>query len=204
MSSQPETTYYEQDSVLVTSQRAEFTGKTFAMANITSVNMTTLKQSHKQGCGYFAFLGFFGIIPLIGGSILGSNSNTQYPANTLGVLGGSVLMLLGFAWIGYNILKWLGEEATYTYSYAVNLTSASGESKAMESSDEQQITAIVEGIKRAIVERDSIVASTPQQRTDSHQKGIPEKLHDLKGLLDAGIITSQEYDAKKTDLLAQL
>lgn len=199
VSNQSESTYYDQDNVLVTSQRAEFAGKTFAMSNITSVSMSTTKKSNQMGCGGLIVMVGIGLLPIVFSTVLLTDHEGGFFSKLFGIL----LLLGGGAWSITWIIQWLRDSESYTSYYAVNLTSASGESKAMESSNEQQITAIVEAIKQAIVERDALVASTPRQGPD-FQRGIPEKLRDLKGLLDAGIITLQEYDAKKADLLAQL
>lgn len=196
MSDNPEKTFFFQEGVLITSQRAEFSGKTFAMANITSVSMSATEQTHETGCGCFLLLAALAAIPIgLGVNFFEEGSNFAV---------GVVLMIIGIAWVIGMFVQFMREKPTKTYKYAVNLTSASGETKALESSNEQQVATIVEAIKQAIVERDTLVASTPQQGSDLSPGNIPEKLRELKALLDAGIITSQEYDNKKTDLLAQL
>ncbi len=130
--SQQEKEYYRAGNVLITNARAEMGGRTFAMANVTAVSMATAKPS--PGCAFVllalgALVGIAGLASIADGGIV---------ALAIGV----VIAAVGFAWL--KSLK---------PAYSVNLGSASGESRAMQSQNREEIEQIVDAIKRAIVER---------------------------------------------------
>lgn len=124
--------YYKSGNVLVTATRAEMGGRTFAMANVSAVSMSSTKPS--PGCALLLLVG--GALIALGG--LGSLRDGGVGA----LIGGLVMAGLGFLW--WRSLKTV---------YSVNLGSASGEAKAMQSTNREDIEQIVAAIKQAMIDR---------------------------------------------------
>ena len=179
--SQHEKVYYQSPDVLITSARAEMAGKTFVMSNITSVNMVSIAPNR-----VFASLLLFLGMPLL---IMGAGLNDS-AALVLGI----IALVLGFLW--YRALK---------MQYAVNLSSASGETRVVQSTNGGQIWRIVSAIKQAIIDGNvgNAQATTTGQMMPSSDN-YTQKLTSLKGLLDSGVLSQQEYEAKKTEILSRI
>jgi Family of unknown function (DUF6232) len=130
--SQQETEYYQSADVLVTNARVEMGGRTFAMANVTAVSIATMR-SPLRGFPLGIFLGG-GLITLAGLFAIGNE-------------GGAVLLPIGLmiAIAGYAWWK------TFKPSYFLNLSSTSGELRAMQSHNREEIEQIVAAIKQAMV-----------------------------------------------------
>ena len=139
--SEPEQEYYRSGDVLVTNTRAEMDGRTFAMANITAVSMTPVPN---RGAGCLVGLAIVGglFIMLMGFSVT-NTTNNLFLTNKL------FLILLGFA-IFVGCLFW---QSRLKPTYVVNISSASGESKALQSKDKENIERIVAAITQTIIER---------------------------------------------------
>ena len=118
-----ETTYYSQGDINITNSRAIIGGKTYAMANITSVSMGVISPNYIPA----AVAGVVGLLML-------ANSD----ARLFGVL---VLVVAG-------VLFYLAKRR-----YTVNIGSASGESHALVDKDQAHIQEIVDAMNKAIVER---------------------------------------------------
>jgi hypothetical protein len=127
--------YYRSGNVVITSSRAEFAGKTYAMANVTSVKMEEVPPD--RGCA--TWLAILGAIGLFGGCA----------ALSEGVDGGGIALLAAIALIAAGGF-WL---YSLKPTYKVVLGSAWGEVSAMESPDQGDIASIINAIKKAIVER---------------------------------------------------
>lgn len=188
MSTAPEKTYYQSTNVLITSTRVEMAGKTFVMSNITSVSLATIPPS--SGCATL-LLGMGVIMLLIG---------------LIGVMGGDfdslVISVVGVAILGLPGLLWLRSLKT---EYAVNLSSASGETRAMQSGDRKQIEEIVAAIKEAIIDSgvQKVEAVAGGQINKSGDDEL-QRLKSLKAMLDSGVISTQEYEAKKAEILSKM
>jgi hypothetical protein len=127
-----EKAYYRSGEVLITNTRAEIAGRTFAMANITAVSLVTINPSLG---GPIALLVIGGCFALLG-------------IPTLAGIGG-VFLVMGIAAIVAGCAWW----STLKRSYAVNLSSASGESRAMQSQNREEIEPIMAAITQAIIAR---------------------------------------------------
>lgn len=127
-----EVTIYEKNDIKITGLRAVFGAKTYAISNITSVE---LKRVDGNGCmpaGLItlgALLFFYGIPRLL-------------DANFSWVIIGAISFGIGFA-----IHK------TNKPSFAVSLTTASGEIKAYTSDSQETITEIVKSLNDAIIQK---------------------------------------------------
>ena len=124
---------YEEGEVKVTTARAIFGSKTYAMKNITSVEMSKKEAS---GCAPAA-LAIFGVIAVIySASSFGNSAVT----GIVGILFGA-LLLAG---------SWYSQKASRP-DYIVKVSGSSGESNALTSRDQAQIQKIVGAINEAIV-----------------------------------------------------
>ena len=124
-----ETMFYNSGNVTVTNARAVMAGKTYALANVTSVRKVKVPVNIQP----FALLIIIGVIMVTTG--LSSQSG--------GCLGlGALLIIVGIALV--FLMK---------PSYAVVLGSASGENQSMTSQNEAEIDQIVAAISNAIVHR---------------------------------------------------
>jgi hypothetical protein len=121
-----EKVYYSNGEITVTSRRAIMGGKTYAMANVTSVSMAQVQESAGSGC----VLLFIGVLTLLIFSPYG--------------------MLLGL--IGICIVL-LAIVLMSSSSYVVRIGSASGEANALKNKDRQYIQQIVDAVNQAIIER---------------------------------------------------
>jgi Family of unknown function (DUF6232) len=131
--SKQEREYYRSADVLVTNARVELRGRTFAMANVTAVNMVTMRSPLR---------GF----PL--GIFLGGGLFTLTGLLAISHEGGAILLAIGLviATAGYAWWK------AFKPSYSLNLSSTSGESRAMQSDNKKEIEQIVAAIKQAMIE----------------------------------------------------
>lgn len=117
------------NGVRVTNARANLGGRTYAMANVTSVNMTRTLANRGLGKGVI-----FAAVSIVVGCLLE------------GLYGGVVVGLLGVA-LGY----WLYKLPKDTYH--VFLGSASGEAEALSSTNRDYIQEVVDALNEAIVRR---------------------------------------------------
>jgi hypothetical protein len=131
--SQQEREYYRADDVLVTNARAEMGGRTFAMANVTAVSMGT-GRNPRQGCAS-ALLAIGGVIAFTGLLAIGKGGGGW-------LVVGLVMFVAACMW--WNTLKPV---------YTVDISSASGESRALQSYDREKIEPIVAAIKQAMIDR---------------------------------------------------
>ncbi|HSU17065.1 DUF6232 family protein [Longimicrobium sp.] len=119
--------YYSLGDTTVTSTRAIIDGKTYAMANITSVMMVQSSPGSGCGCALLA----------VGGVLAIALASAETVA--VGIIG------LVFAGVGAVVMS--------QKSYVVQIGSASGESQALQSPDREHIEQIVEAVNQAIIDR---------------------------------------------------
>lgn len=121
---QPEKTFYQDQNVTVTQSRFVVSGKTYAMRNISSVSNYRIKKSISSGI----LLIIVGLIAIF----VGGN----------GVILGIILLGIGIAII-----------ATTKDDFSVQISSNSGESKALISKDQNYVQTIVDAVNEAIIHR---------------------------------------------------
>ena len=135
MSSQ-ETKYYPRDQgqgdgVEVTSTRAVFGAKTYAMVNLTSVSMGVIPANRTHGI----VVAVVGLVITMCGAAAGRD-------------GGPILLFGILALIGGLVLAAVAKE-----QYAVRIGSAGGESDGLVSPDKGRIQEIVNAVSQAIIKR---------------------------------------------------
>ena len=123
-----EKTYFAEGSVRITASRADIGGKSYAMANITSVSVAR-KPAEKVGC-----VVALGVVGLLLSFSLGAEG-LQF----MGVFG--LLMLLISIVALVNVLR---------AKYVLRLGSASGEQEALVSGDETHLQGMASAIRQAI------------------------------------------------------
>lgn len=123
-----EKVYYSDGAITITSTRAVLGGKTYAMANVTSVSLAENQEGAGCGC---ALLGV-GALFALGGL---SSADTA----GIGVLG-IVIVVVGFLWMNSS-------------TYVVRIGSASGEANALQHRSREYIQAIVDAVNQAIIDR---------------------------------------------------
>lgn len=124
---QVEKTFYQDENVYVSQSRLVVGGKTYAMRNISSV---TIYQNQKKNYGSFILILFGIFLAIIGapnGKILG-------------------VIIIGF---GIAIIYFSGTKV----DFSVQISSNSGESKALVSEDMEYIQKIVDSVNEAIIYR---------------------------------------------------
>lgn len=122
-----EKVYYSDGAITVTSTRAVLGGKTYAMANVTSVSLG--ENQSGVGCA-IALIALGGLMAL---------AITSKESAGVGVLG------LGMLAIGIYLLK--------SKTFIVRIGSASGEANALQSKDRDYTQKIVDAVSEAIIER---------------------------------------------------
>jgi hypothetical protein len=122
---------YQDDNIHVTNLRAMLQGKTYAMANVTSVSMFTQFGNKTPGV----------IVAVLGGLMLLGALPSSEMRGCFGIFG--LLMLV----IGIAIA------AAANDVYWVRIGSASGETNALSSRDRDYIQRVVDAMNEAIVRR---------------------------------------------------
>lgn len=125
-----ETTFYsDEHGVRITTTRAIFGSKTYAMANITSVSKGEEPPKRQPGI----IIAILGLIILVACVSFGS----------------AVGVIVGVAVLGLGILI----AAIAKPTYHVKITSASGEDEPRSSKDKQHIDSIVIALNEALIKR---------------------------------------------------
>lgn len=126
-----ETTIYQDQTIHITNLRAVIEGKTYPIANITSVEMLTQSPSGLLPMVLFIIGGFM---------VIFSFSDI---AERISQLIGGLLM------IGVGVLVVRASNPTYI----IQLATAAGEVKAMQSTDRDHISKLTEALNQAIIQR---------------------------------------------------
>jgi hypothetical protein len=119
-----ETTFFNEGGLTVTNSRFVVPGQTYAMSGVTSIRTEEYPPSRKWP----------GIITGLGVLLLLGGKDT--------IIGALILIAIGVVW-------WRSQKTTYT----VVLSSASGETDAFTSTDEEYVRNLVNALNDAIVSR---------------------------------------------------
>lgn len=130
-----EQTFFNRGGVTVTQARFMVPGQTYAMQGVTSIK-TTVEEASKKGPIIAILIG--AVVTLISFGIF---------SDSLGA--GFVALVIGLGILGLGILWLKGLKDTHL----VILSSASGESTALQSKDAAWVSEIVRALNDAIVER---------------------------------------------------
>jgi len=122
---------YHDENIRVTNLRAMLQGKTYAMANVTSVSMYTQFGNKAPGV----------TLAVLGGlTLLAAIASTELRGCFLGF--GGLMLTIGV------LAAWAAKD-----TYWVRIGSASGETNALSSRDRDYITRVVAAMNDAIVHR---------------------------------------------------
>ena len=171
-----EKTYLKGDDFEVTSSKVVVGSTTYALRNIAG---TSIKQQIQGGKIGGAMMIFMGIVPLL----ISFGMFTLVFAAIM--IGGGILM------IKYLLDKW----------YVV-ISSGGQESGFLFNVDKEPVEAVVNAIDQALLDLDKYnrqAQSAPKQVNSTNSSA--DELTKLKGLLDEGVITQEDFDAKKKEIL---
>jgi hypothetical protein len=126
-----ETTFYSDGAIRVTNARAVIGGKTYAMANITSVSMGTRPANRNPG-----------IVIAIVGLLIAACTGIMASDGAGGIVFGILVLVAGI------VVAVIAKP-----SYIVRIGSASGEADALVSKDREYIQKIVNATNEAIIKR---------------------------------------------------
>ena len=176
--------YFEDKGVSVSSSRVilhDLLGKktNIVLRNISSVKVNSVNDGNGIvgiGCGGFIVLAGFGTIVSEDNPILG------------------LMMLV----CGGLMMYYLRNKMTYY----VGVNAGGGEKflNYMPSKDEEKPNQVVQAINEAILDLDKNNSKSQGSTSNSENSSLDE-IKKLKELLDSGIITQEEFDLKKKDLL---
>ena len=121
----------EEGNVKITNLRAVIGAKTYAMSNVTSVNMGTKATSNAP-----LSIILIGIILIIGSYVIGFR-------DSVGCLAVALLLIVVGVYLAKNAKT----------TFIVRIGSASGESNILEAQDKAYIKRIVDALNEAIVRR---------------------------------------------------
>lgn len=183
--------FYQDRGITVTNARFVTTQKTYALRNISSVHAATIPPNRT----YPTLLCLLGLLMCSGNPAIGI-----------------VLLVLGIVWLFLQ-----------KTDYSVAITSNAGEHKSIISEDRQFIESVVDAINEAITSTVNqsapvILSASNQTPITEYIDSIPnnalqsspvisehdtkiEKLKELKSLLDLGVLTKDEFDQLKSNLL---
>ena len=131
-----EQVFYEQGGYRVTNTMIDTPGKTYSLANITSVS-TEYIEHPKPGVGCQVILVIIGGIMMIAG--FASDD-------------GAVAGIIGLLIVGIGI-AWIATRKQPPTEYVLKFASASSEQEALRSTDYEMVTTIATAVKQAIVAR---------------------------------------------------
>ena len=126
-----ETTIYQQGSIKITNLRAIFAEKTYSISNITAVETKTIEPNKN-----LEFVLLFAGLSMFVCGVTDPSKNIQW---------------LIFGVLALVIFYFMYRASRSTY--AVNITTASGEVKAYTSQDQAAIQTIVQALNTAIVQK---------------------------------------------------
>lgn len=199
--------YLKENGVIVTKSLAVFGDKTFAISNITSVN--TKSKVEDLGC----------IFPISKGAIilgviiilymlydLYNPMSSSYYGSTSKLYFMYPILLIG---TGIFFIVYFNRVGTITEQHSIVFVSNAGENPVFSSPDLNFINRIRDAIIEAISDINEVKVKNINSKESSDVIGdsvssIAVKLKGLKDALDSGLITQQEFDIKKADLLAKM
>jgi len=160
-------------NVTVTSSRVVLGDKNFVLRNISAVQVFSQNQ---KTMGIVCCIGF-----VIGGLFFGSEFDEP---------------VITFIGIGVGLLYLLMKDKHF-----VQVSSGGTPTNTIHSPTIEFPNQVVEAINNALLDLDKNRTTGESTGDSSGSKSAADELKELKELLDAGIITQEEFDAKKKELL---
>ena len=174
--------YFEEGDVSVTASRVVLGDENFVLRNISAVKVAS-KKLKLIGYGISGLLILNGVMTII-----------VNDGHIDGAVLGSALSFFAIAGAALYFLK---------DNYFVQVSSGGTPSNTLKSEDSELPTRVVDAINEALLDLDKNKSSQEDKTTQESSKSedSTDKIMKLKGLLDAGAITQEEFDAKKKELL---
>ena len=178
--------YYEEGPLSVSSSRVVLVGidgkeENIVLRNISSVRVNSQSDGNGfagKGCGGFLIIAGLGAFTAVDG-------------------GDDIALGLAFILIGAAMMYFLKNKTTYY----VGITAGAGTWTNYVTSDtDEKPKKIVEAINSALLDLDKYSRESQSSTSNSENSSLDE-IKKLKELLDSGIITQEEFDLKKKELL---
>ena len=180
--------YFEEGDVSVTASRVVLGDDNFVLRNISAVKVASRKLK-LIGYGIGGYCSYLGATTIISKDVpWGSGGKVVYSFEP------GALVFFAMAGAALYFLK---------DNYFVQVSSGGTPSNTLKSEDSELPTRVVDAINEALLDLDKNKSSQEDKTTQESSKSedSTDKIMKLKGLLDAGAITQEEFDAKKKELL---
>jgi len=177
--------YFEEGDVSVTSSRVLYGAKNHFLRNINSAQVT--HEPSNKGALYLTSVFF--LVLGIAVWLYTYGAGTRFFAV-------SCLLISGIPLIGALTSK----EKYFAYIVGSGLGSG-GHSYFLESETDELPTKVVDAINSALLDLHKLGESEKSDEKSDNKPDSSDEIMKLKGLLDAGAITQEEFDAKKKELL---
>jgi len=172
--------YFEEGDVSVTSSRVLFGKVNYILKNI---EFTRVTYSPSQATTSYVV----GVVALA--------LSIAFWLNTAGDTRFFAVVFLVAAGIAF----YLG--ALQKKEYGVTIKSVGNWSSILESETDELPTKVVDAINSALLDLHKLEESEKSDEKSDNKPDSSDEIMKLKGLLDAGAITQEEFDAKKKELL---
>jgi hypothetical protein len=180
--------YYSNHGVTITNKRVvTYKSRTIAVSQINSVSNFTDYGPRMLATFIGAFLGVlsqFVFVPVLQ-SMLTSPS-----------IGTKALMMFALALLG-GCIGWLCGKAAYRFS----IITSNGANDGYTSRDSAIVSEMVAALNNAIIENSQIADLDQSPVPSSSTLSPADEILKFKDLLDAGVLTQEEFDLKKKELL---
>jgi hypothetical protein len=171
---------FESGEVIVTSSRVVIGELNYILRNISAVQV-----QHKESQA-----GGFIVMAVVAGAFGFWMTTSSSPA----LFGFGLTLLIG-AGI-FLLTAFISSE-----EYFVQVSSGGTPTNTLKSDTKELPTKVVDAINSALLDLDKLGESEKSDEKSDNKPDSSDEIMKLKGLLDAGAITQEEFDAKKKELL---
>ena len=181
--------YFEEGNVLVSASRVVIDDQNFVLRNIAAVNVLPQK---------------FGLIGKIVGVTLALFSLYLLASNGIMIKHNPIFSeaYTSFNWFPFIMLAVAGAIGYFAKDmYYVQVSSGGTPTNTLGTENPDLPTKVVDAINNAILDLDKNKESEKSNDESDGGTSATDEVMKLKGLLDAGAITQEEFDAKKKELL---
>ena len=172
--------YLKGDDFEVTSSKVVVGSTTYALRNIAGTSIQEQKQGGKIVGWTFIVIGILFFIFSVSSPI--SIVSAIAPV--------SFFFIIGFLFIKFLKDKWF-----------VKISSGGIQSNILHNIEKKPVQDVVDAINQALLDLDSNKEKSKAQKVVDGPELSANELTKLKGLLDEGVITQEDFDAKKKEIL---
>ena len=175
-----EKVYLKGHNYEITSSKVVVESTTYALRNIAGTSIQEQKQGGKIVGWTFIIIGILFFIKSFFSPI--SIVSAIAPI--------SFLFIIGFLFIKFFKDKWF-----------VKISSGGIQSNILHNIEKKPVQDVVDAINQALLDLDSNKEKSKAQKVVGGSELSANELTKLKGLLDEGVITQEDFDAKKKEIL---